>query len=78
MQKKAQLMNGADMDRTLVRLSHQILEKNHGTDNLCFIGVKTRGVPIAKRLSDNIRRIDGAEVPVGELDITLYRDDLDL
>ena len=78
MQKKAQLMNGADMDRTLVRLSHQILEKNHGTDHLCFIGVRTRGVPLAKRLSDNIRRIDGAEVPVGELDVTLYRDDLDL
>ena len=77
MQLKAQLMDERDVERTLVRLSHQILEKNHGADNLCFVGIKTRGVPLARRLAENIRLIDGAETPVGELDVTLYRDDLE-
>lgn len=74
---KAKLMDEGDVERTLVRLSHQILERNHGADNLCFVGIKTRGVPLAHRLAANIRRIDGAEPPVGELDATLYRDDLE-
>ena len=74
---KAKLMDEGDVERTLVRLSHQILERNHGADNLCFVGIKTRGVPLARRLSENIRRIDGTEPPVGELDATLYRDDLE-
>ncbi len=73
---KAQLMNERDVERVLVRLAHQIVEKNHGTDGLCLIGIKTRGIPLAKRLAENIKSIEGVEIPVGELDIAMYRDDL--
>ena len=73
---KAQIMDEAAVDRTLVRIAHQIIEKNHGVQNLCLVGIRTRGVPLARRLAENIRAIEGVEVPVGELDITLYRDDL--
>lgn len=66
----------AAIDRTLVRIAHEILEKNDGTDDLCLIGIRTRGVPLARRLAKNIEKIDGVQLPVGELDITLYRDDL--
>ena len=76
MRRKAQLMDQAAVERALVRIAHQIVEKNHGTQGLCLVGIKTRGVPLARRLADNIRAIEGVEVPVGELDITLYRDDL--
>ncbi len=73
---KARIMDRESVERTLVRISHQIIEKNHGVEGLCLIGIKTRGVPLARRIAENIRRIEGAEIPVGELDITLYRDDL--
>ena len=73
---KAQIMDAASVERTLVRISHQIIEKNHGVDGLCLIGIKTRGIPLARRIAANIRAIEGVDVPVGELDITLYRDDL--
>ncbi len=76
MKWKAQMMAETDVERALVRLAHQIIEKNHGTENLCLIGIKTRGVPLAKRLAENIGKIENANVPVGEIDITLYRDDL--
>lgn len=73
---KAQIMDKAPFERTLVRIAHQIIEKNHGVDGLCLIGIKTRGAPLARRIAENIRAIEGVSVPVGELDITLYRDDL--
>ena len=73
---KAQIMDAAAVERALVRIAHQIIEKNHGVDGLCLIGIKTRGIPLARRIAENIRRIEGRDVPVGELDITLYRDDL--
>ena len=73
---KAQIMDAPSVERTLVRISHQIIEKNHGVEGLCLIGIKTRGIPLARRIAANIRAIEGVEVPVGELDITLYRDDL--
>ena len=73
---KAQIMDETGIERTLVRIAHQIVEKNHGTDGLCLVGIKTRGVPLAERLAENIQRIEGVRVPVGKLDITLYRDDL--
>ena len=76
MQHKAELMDQAAVERALVRISHQIIEKNHGTERLCLVGIRTRGVPLARRIAENIRKIDGTAVPVGELDITLYRDDL--
>ena len=78
MKLKADLMSPEDMKRALKRMSHQIIERNHGADNLVFLGIKRRGVPLAERLSSNINVIEGVEVPVGELDITLYRDDLSL
>ena len=73
---KATILNEADINRTLVRMSHQIIERNHGTDGLCLIGIRTRGLPLAERIAVNIERICGERVPVGEIDITLYRDDL--
>ena len=73
---KAQIMDSAGVERTLVRIAHQIIEKNQGVENICLIGIRTRGVPLAKRIAENIKKIEGVEVPVGELDITLYRDDL--
>ena len=73
---KAQIMDQQSFERTLIRISHQIIEKNHGVDGLCLVGIKTRGIPLARRIAENIKTIEGADVPVGELDITLYRDDL--
>ncbi|MBQ3265321.1 MAG: bifunctional pyr operon transcriptional regulator/uracil phosphoribosyltransferase PyrR [Ruminococcus sp.] len=76
MEYKAALMSSDDIDRALRRIAHQIIEKNHGLQHLCLIGIRTRGVPLAKRLAAHIEAIEGVQVPVGELDITLYRDDL--
>ena len=76
MDYKATLMSPEDIDRALKRIAHQIIEKNHGLKNVCLIGIRTRGIPLARRLARNIETIEGAKVPVGELDITLYRDDL--
>ncbi|PKM72205.1 MAG: bifunctional pyr operon transcriptional regulator/uracil phosphoribosyltransferase PyrR [Firmicutes bacterium HGW-Firmicutes-16] len=78
MKFKAQIMTEEDVNRVLVRISHEILEKNHGSQNLCLIGIRTRGIPLAYRLAQNIKKIDDSEIDVGELDITLYRDDLSL
>ncbi len=76
MEFKTQLMDQTAVERTLVRIAHQIIEKNHGVENLCLVGIRTRGVPLAERLSADIFAIEGVKVPVGKLDITLYRDDL--
>ena len=73
---KAELMTAEDMNRALKRISHQIIEHNHGAKNIVLLGIKRRGVPLAQRLAKNILAIEGVTVPVGELDITLYRDDL--
>lgn len=74
---KAEIMSADDMRRALKRISHQIIEQNHGAGNLVFLGIKSRGVPLAKKLAANILAIEGVEVAVGELDITLHRDDLE-
>ena len=74
--EKAQLMSAAEIDRTLQRLAHEIVEKSGGTKNLAMIGIRRRGVPLAQRVAQRMRGIDGVDVPVGTLDITLYRDDL--
>ena len=76
MKFKAQVMTQQDVERTLIRLAHQIVEKNHGIENVCLIGIKTRGIPLAQRLADLIEQFEGERLPVGELDISLYRDDL--
>lgn len=74
--EKGQLMSASEIERTLIRLAHEIIEKNNGVDDLGFVGVRRRGVPLAERLSKMIQRIEKKPVPVGTLDITLYRDDL--
>ncbi|HZO57028.1 MAG TPA: bifunctional pyr operon transcriptional regulator/uracil phosphoribosyltransferase PyrR [Bryobacteraceae bacterium] len=74
--EKAQLMSASEIDRTLVRLAHEILEKTADLDKLAFIGIRRRGVPLAQRLSAKIQSLEKRNVPVGILDINLYRDDL--
>ena len=74
--EKTQLMSASEIDRTLVRLAHEILEKTEDLDKLAFIGIRRRGVPLAQRLASKIEALEGRVIPVGILDINLYRDDL--
>jgi pyrimidine operon attenuation protein / uracil phosphoribosyltransferase len=74
--EKAQLMSASEIDRTLVRLAHEVLEKTKDLEQLAFIGIRRRGVPLAQRLSKKIATLEDRTVPVGILDINLYRDDL--
>ncbi|MGN1451149.1 MAG: bifunctional pyr operon transcriptional regulator/uracil phosphoribosyltransferase PyrR [Eubacteriales bacterium] len=76
MELKSRLMDGASVKRAVVRISHEIIEHNHGTDGLALIGIRRRGVPLAEEIAENIFAIENVRIPVGELDITLYRDDL--
>jgi pyrimidine operon attenuation protein/uracil phosphoribosyltransferase len=69
-------MDADRMGRTLTRIAHEILERNRGLDDVALVGIRTRGVPIARRLARALHEIHGDEVPTGALDITLYRDDL--
>ncbi|MBE3596259.1 MAG: bifunctional pyr operon transcriptional regulator/uracil phosphoribosyltransferase PyrR [Hydrogenibacillus sp.] len=71
-----EILDAEAMRRAIVRIAHQIVEKNKGTDGLILVGIKTRGVPLAVRLAEALRSIEGVDVPRGALDITLYRDDL--
>lgn len=73
---KGRLMSASEIERTLVRLAHEIIEKNNGIENLGLVGIKRRGVPMAQRLAARIRDIEKKDVLVGTLDINLYRDDL--
>lgn len=73
---KAQLMTREEMERALIRMAHQICERNAGCENVVFLGIKRRGIPLARQLAENIKTIENTMVPVGILDITLYRDDL--
>lgn len=74
--EKTQIMDQEGMRRALTRIAHEIVEKNKGVDDLCFIGVRSRGVPLARRLAQKVQEIEGKAVPFGVIDITLYRDDL--
>ena len=74
--EKTTIMNTQQIDRALSRIAHEIVERNHGTDNLALVGIRTRGVPLAKTLQDKIKRFEGVEIPTGSVDIPLYRDDL--
>lgn len=76
MKLKAQLMDEAAMNRALMRISHEIAEKNKGVENVVLVGIKRRGEPIAKRICENIAKIEDADVPCGSVDISFYRDDL--
>jgi pyrimidine operon attenuation protein/uracil phosphoribosyltransferase len=73
---KARIADASAMRRMLTRIAHEIVERNKGTQNLVLVGIRRRGVPLAHRIRDQIREIEGAQVPIGVLDITLYRDDL--
>lgn len=74
--EKAQILDKEGIRRSLTRIAHEIIERNKGTENLTLVGIRRRGVPLAERLAERIRDIEGRKVPVGTLDITLYRDDL--
>jgi len=76
MKNKAEILDQAAINRALTRMSHEILEKNKGGEDLVLVGIKTRGVPLAKRIQEKIKQIESLDIPMGELDITLYRDDL--
>ncbi len=73
---KAKILDTAGLNRALTRISHEIIERNNGVSNVCLIGIRRRGVPLAHMIADTIEQIEGIRVPVGEIDITRYRDDL--
>lgn len=74
--KKKTILDADAIRRSLVRISHEIVEKNKGVENVVLVGIRTRGVPLAQRLAEQVAEIEGVKVPVGSLDITMYRDDL--
>ncbi|MBT2678502.1 bifunctional pyr operon transcriptional regulator/uracil phosphoribosyltransferase PyrR [Bacillus sp. ISL-35] len=76
MSEKAVVLDNQGIRRALTRIAHEIIERNKGIEHCVLVGIRTRGIYIANRLAERIREIEGAEMPVGELDITLYRDDL--
>jgi pyrimidine operon attenuation protein/uracil phosphoribosyltransferase len=78
LREKAQVLDETALDRAPTRIAHEILERNGGAKDLAFVGLRTRGVTLAQRLTAKIAAIDGTTLPVGTLDITLYRDDLDM
>ncbi|HMM20405.1 MAG TPA: bifunctional pyr operon transcriptional regulator/uracil phosphoribosyltransferase PyrR [Selenomonadales bacterium] len=73
---KTVLMDGQAINRAITRIAHEVIEKNKGIQDLILVGIRTRGVPLAARLAAEVERIEGVRLPVGMLDITLYRDDL--
>jgi pyrimidine operon attenuation protein / uracil phosphoribosyltransferase len=73
---KAQIMSASEIDRTLVRLAHEVLERTQDLSKLAFIGIRRRGVPLAQRIAEKIASLESLQIPVGILDINLYRDDL--
>ncbi len=74
---KAQLMTGDAMNRALVRMAHEMLEQLDPIEDVVFVGIRRKGVPLAQRLADNIEKFEQVKLPVGEVDITMYRDDRD-
>ena len=76
MKEKVLIMDEPAINRALIRISHEIIEKNKGVDDLVIVGIRRRGVPLAHRLADYTSSIEGVKIPIGILDITLYRDDL--
>ena len=78
MEPKKLVMDGVAMDRAIARISHEIVEKNRGTEGVCLVGIQRRGVPLAKEIGENIKKFEGVELEIGSLDITFYRDDLSM
>lgn len=77
MKTKALIMDSQAINRAIVRIAHEIIEKNKGVENVVVIGIKTRGWPLANRIQKKIEEIEGIKIPVYSLDITYYRDDFD-
>ncbi|MBQ8506101.1 MAG: bifunctional pyr operon transcriptional regulator/uracil phosphoribosyltransferase PyrR [Clostridia bacterium] len=75
MQKKTQIMDGRQVQRTITRMAHEIIERNKGVEDVVLVGIRRRGEPLARMLAEAIFRVEGAQLPVGSLDITYYRDD---
>ncbi|HHC07115.1 MAG TPA: bifunctional pyr operon transcriptional regulator/uracil phosphoribosyltransferase PyrR [Actinobacteria bacterium] len=75
--KRHRVLDAADIDRALRRIAHEIVERERGVDDLVILGIPTRGVPLARRIAAAIAEIEGTDVPLGSLDVGLYRDDLD-
>ncbi len=73
---KAEIVDAEGLKRTITRLAHEIIERNRGTENVVLVGIRTRGVPLAERLNRKIEEIEGRALPLGILDITMYRDDV--
>lgn len=76
MPERAKVMDAEEIRRALTRVAHEIVERNRGTEQVALVGIRTRGVPLARRLAAIIERVEGSRVPVGTLDVTLYRDDV--
>ncbi len=74
--EKSQILDPAGIQRAVTRIAHEIVERNNGTDELVLIGLRSRGVDLARRIAKELKMIGGADIPVGTLDVTLYRDDL--
>lgn len=73
--RKVKIMDQATVMRSLARIAHEIIERNDGTDSLCILGIKTRGVLLSEILTENLKKIGGIDIPCGYLDVTMYRDD---
>lgn len=76
--QKAVVLDEQAIRRALTRIAHEIIERNKGIEDIVIVGIRTRGIYLAKRIAEKIEQIEGAKIPVGELDITLYRDDLSI
>ncbi len=76
MQRKIKIMDEAAVNRSLARMTHEILERNRGVEGICLLGIRRRGVPLAEQLAENLYKFEGVRVPVGTLDVTAYRDDV--
>ena len=76
LRRKALIMNPDEMRRAIVRISHEVVEANNGVADVILVGIRKRGVPLAERIRKQIAKIEGEEIPIGVLDITLYRDDV--
>ena len=74
--QKAKIMDEKAITRAITRISHEIIERNKGIENVVLIGIKTRGIPVAQRIASKIESIEGQKIQTGQMDITLYRDDL--
>ena len=76
MELRSEIMSEADVIRSLARITHEIIERDHGLENVVLLGIRRRGLPLAESIAANAERFEGARVPVGFIDVTLYRDDL--